>query len=84
VDIPLVLYSLSFAPNPSFTRVFASQHELLRYIRHVASEFGVLNHIRKNQRVGSAAWNDESSTWTVKFQDTQTGQLWTQECAILI
>src|SRR5487761_2334854 len=37
-DIPSHLYSLSFAPNPDWSRAYATQPEILAYARRVARE----------------------------------------------
>ncbi|HEY4007380.1 MAG TPA: FAD-dependent oxidoreductase, partial [Pseudonocardia sp.] len=34
-DIPSVLYSYSFAPNPEWSRAYSGSAEILRYIRHL-------------------------------------------------
>ena len=31
-DVPSHLYSLSFAPNPNWSRAYAAQPEILRYV----------------------------------------------------
>src|SRR5246127_4083157 len=36
-DIPVHLYSLSFAPNPDWSRMFAPQPEILDYLRRLAA-----------------------------------------------
>ncbi len=44
-DVPSALYSYSFAPNREWSRLFAGQAEIRRYIEGVAETNGVLPHI---------------------------------------
>ncbi len=55
-DIPSVLYSFSFAPNSDWSRYFAPQPEIQRYIRDVAED--LRGHIRFGYEVTEAAWVD--------------------------
>lgn len=41
-DIPSDLYSFSFRPNPYWSSNYASQPEILAYLRRVAAQFGLL------------------------------------------
>ncbi|MFD9961785.1 NAD(P)-binding protein [Amycolatopsis sp. NPDC058986] len=42
-DVPAHFYSLSFAPNPTWTRSYAPWDEILAYINKVADDLGVGN-----------------------------------------
>ena len=59
-DVPSALYSFSFAPNPEWTRAFAGQEEIRRYLVDVAARHGVLEHARFGVEVLEAQW-DEST-----------------------
>ena len=65
-DVQSHVYSFSFEPNPSWGRAFAPQPEILAYIRHCATKYGVLPHIRFGQNVKSARFDDAASEWTVE------------------
>jgi cation diffusion facilitator CzcD-associated flavoprotein CzcO len=84
VDIPSIFYSLSFAPNPDFTQFFSNQSEILQYIKDVAKKFDVDTHIRVNMSWEDATWEEATKTWSVRLRDTQTGEIYLQECNILI
>lgn len=84
VDIPAVFYSLSFAPNPNFTKVFPSQAEILDYFNTVAERFDVTRHFIPNTEWEGAYWQDLTSTWLVTLRDLSTGETYYQECKILI
>ena len=62
-DIPSHLYSFSFAPNPSWSRMFASQGEILDYLKRCAREHGIEPLIRCNARVARARFDDDARVW---------------------
>jgi cation diffusion facilitator CzcD-associated flavoprotein CzcO len=64
-DIPSLLYSFSFAPNPDWSRMYPPQREIQNYLRHSAKRFGILPHILWNNELQSAAWNDEDQRWQI-------------------
>ena len=56
-DVPSHLYSLSFAPNPDWSRTYATQPEILRYIEDCYDRFGppptgALRHRDRLDRLG--------------------------------
>jgi cation diffusion facilitator CzcD-associated flavoprotein CzcO len=65
-DIPSVLYSFSFAPNPNWTRTYPLQAEIRDYLRRCATEFGVLPHVRFEHEVLSATWEEEPRRWRIE------------------
>lgn len=69
-DVPSALYSYSFAPNREWSRLFAGQAEIRRYIEDVAETNGVLPHIRFGTEMQRARWDDRTHRWTVH---TSTG-----------
>ncbi len=71
-DIPSHLYSYSFAPNPEWSRTYAPQPEIQRYIRDVAERFEVVGHVRLGCEVRRADWDDEAGLWRL---DTSRGPL---------
>ena len=73
-DVPSHLYSYSFAPNPNWTRTFATQPEILAYLEDVADRFGVLPHVRTNTAIASAEWDDAAQLWTLT---SRTGEIFT-------
>ncbi|MGN6666861.1 MAG: flavin-containing monooxygenase [Trinickia sp.] len=62
-DIPSHLYSFSFAPNPAWSRTFASQREILAYLQHCVHEYGIEPMIRCNARVVQARFDDTARVW---------------------
>jgi cation diffusion facilitator CzcD-associated flavoprotein CzcO len=78
------LYSLSFAPNPKFLRLFPDQAEILSYLENVAGDFDVLPHIRYNASWESARWQDDTKTWLLKLRMGKAGMVIEHECKVLI
>ncbi|HEX3706401.1 MAG TPA: NAD(P)/FAD-dependent oxidoreductase [Mycobacteriales bacterium] len=64
-DVPSHLYSFSFAPNPDWTRTFATQPEILAYLERCADEFGLRPHIRTGTSIRSAVWDDDAQQWNL-------------------
>jgi cation diffusion facilitator CzcD-associated flavoprotein CzcO len=71
-DVPSHLYSLSFAPNPAWSRTFSLQPEIHAYLRRCAEDFGVLPHIRFGHEVTAAEWDEAAGRWRIA---TPHGQL---------
>jgi cation diffusion facilitator CzcD-associated flavoprotein CzcO len=57
-DVPSRYYSYSFHPNPAWTHMLPPGREIHEYFRSVAANYGVLQHIRFNAEVSSAAFRD--------------------------
>ncbi|AWK71695.1 cyclohexanone monooxygenase [Rhodococcus oxybenzonivorans] len=69
-DVPSALYSYSFAPNREWSRLFAGQEEIRRYIERTAGNHGVPGHVQFGTEVQRAQWNEDTRRWTV---DTTAG-----------
>ena len=68
VDTPSHLYQFSFEPY-DWSRYFASQAEVLGYLRHVATKYGLLAHIRFSTTVVRAEYDEETQGWSVLVRD---------------
>ena len=71
-DVPSLIYSFSFAPNPDWTRLYPLQEEIQTYLHKCAVDFGVLPHVRFHTEVTDASWDDEAGLWRIT---TSTGDL---------
>lgn len=71
VDVPAPVYSFSFAPNPAWTRRFASAAEIQTYMQRLAERLGLLPHIRFNTRLARAEFDATSGQWHLH---TEAGQ----------
>jgi cation diffusion facilitator CzcD-associated flavoprotein CzcO len=71
-DVPSGLYSFSFAPNPDWSRLFATQPEILAYVDRVAREHGLEEHTRFGVELLEAAWDPTMERWDLR---TSAGRL---------
>ena len=71
-DIPSHLYSFSFAPNPNWTRTYAPQGEIQRYIADIAEREGILPHVRFRCELLGADWDEPEGVWRLR---TSTGEV---------
>jgi cation diffusion facilitator CzcD-associated flavoprotein CzcO len=65
-DVPTALYSYSFAPKPNWSRAFAPQAEIRRYLLDVAGAHGVGDRIRCGADVLAAKWDDADHRWLIQ------------------
>ena len=70
-DVPSHLYSFSFAMNPDWSRVFAEQPEIKRYVMDTATDHDLTSHVRFGTEVLEARWEEATQRWTV---DTNRGR----------
>lgn len=63
VDTPNHSYSFSFSAHNPWTRYFSQRDEIHDYLKKVATEFGVRDHIRFNTRLTSARWDEAKKRW---------------------
>lgn len=78
-DVESVLYSLSFAPNPDWSRTFSPQPEIRAYLDHVAREYDVVRLIRFNENVTGAVFDERAARW---IASASSGE-WTADALVL-
>jgi cation diffusion facilitator CzcD-associated flavoprotein CzcO len=78
-DIPSHLYSFSFAPEHRWSRRFAPQADILRYLRRVTDDIGLRPRLRLRTEVTEARYDDDRSVWRLT---TATGD--TLEAEVLV
>jgi cation diffusion facilitator CzcD-associated flavoprotein CzcO len=83
------LYSLSFEPNPHWTREYPGQEEILDYLIDVAHKYQLYKHIRFNTSVEEARWDESSKTWQTKLtrlgsKDSEFGKEYTVTSNFLV
>ncbi len=71
-DVPSHLYSFSFEPNPDWSKTFASQPEIERYLQHCADKYGVMPHVRLNAELRAARFDEADSVWVATLADGST------------
>jgi cation diffusion facilitator CzcD-associated flavoprotein CzcO len=64
-DVKSRLYSFTFEPNPNWSRAYATQPEILSYMRMVADKYGLRPHLKLNTHVKAARWDEASARWTL-------------------
>ncbi|UNB53141.1 NAD(P)/FAD-dependent oxidoreductase [Mycolicibacterium sp. YH-1] len=65
-DIQSHLYSYSFRPNPDWSRVYATQPEILAYLQKTAVDEGLIPHIYFQSEVLNAKWDELTHRWVVR------------------
>ncbi|SHV93689.1 flavoprotein involved in K+ transport-like protein [Mycobacteroides abscessus subsp. abscessus] len=50
-DVPSALYSLSYKPNPRWSRRYAEQPEILKYLQQLVESGGLAAHLRTQTEV---------------------------------
>jgi cation diffusion facilitator CzcD-associated flavoprotein CzcO len=70
-DIPSPLYSYSFEQNPDWQQLFATQPEILEYLRATTRKRKVTDHLRYRTKVVSTEWDPHRKQW---ITDTDTGE----------
>ena len=68
-DVPSHLYSFSFEPKRDWSRPYARQPEILRYMQHVAEKYDVERSVRFNAEVVSARWKEDAAAWRIELRD---------------
>lgn len=65
-DVAANLYSFSFAPNRNWKNTFGTRAELYAYLNDVSVRFGVESHIRFDNELLSAKWDDVIQRWRIE------------------
>lgn len=68
-DVPSHLYSFSFEPKATWSKLFSPQPEIFDYLKGVTDKYGLRRHIRFGERVERAHWDDGEYRWHV-FTDS--------------
>lgn len=72
VDTSILSYSLSFDPNPGWSRLYAPWSELLDYLKGLAAKHGVRGHIRFNSTVTELRYDEGAERWQVSCDNGQS------------
>lgn len=84
VDVVAHYYSYSFCLNPSWSRKYPLQPEILAYFENVAAQYDIGKHTKFHSIVKSAHWEGSSGTWLVCIQDLATQETYNRRCKILV
>jgi cation diffusion facilitator CzcD-associated flavoprotein CzcO len=69
-DVPSHMYSFSFEGNPDWSREFASQPEILEYLRRCADKYKLRSRIQFDTQVVGAVYDEATSLWSVRLART--------------
>jgi cation diffusion facilitator CzcD-associated flavoprotein CzcO/NAD(P)-dependent dehydrogenase (short-subunit alcohol dehydrogenase family) len=72
-DVASQLYSFSYAPNPDWSRVFAEQPEIQKYLLDTAERFGLERFVRYDAEVVSARWQADTQRWELETTQGRFG-----------
>ncbi|NKF24268.1 flavin-containing monooxygenase [Solimonas marina] len=68
-DVQSHLYSFSFEQNPGWTRMFARQPEIERYLQGVADKYQLVANTRFGANIVDARWDEAAAVWRVRSED---------------
>lgn len=65
-DVPSALYSFSFEPNPDWSRVFAPQAEIKKYLHNIAYKYQIMLNVKLDTEVLFAQWSEQDQCWIIQ------------------
>lgn len=64
-DTQSVIYCYSYYLNTAASRMYAGGQELLGYLQGLAEEYGLHQHLKTNQHVVAAEWQEQDQLWVI-------------------
>lgn len=71
-DVPSHLYSYSFAPGHRWSRRYAPQPEILRYLEECSRDFGITPHLRLGTEAVEASFDAARGRWALRTNDGES------------
>lgn len=68
-DVPSVMYSYSFEPNPWWSRKYSPHNEIRAYFEHCADKYGLRPRLRLGTAVAAAQFDEERGLWQLTLQN---------------
>ena len=65
-DVPLHMYQFSFDMRPDWDRKYVGSADLKAYLESVVDKYGLRSHIRFNQEIAEAHFDESTGIWTLK------------------
>ena len=65
-DTQALIYCYSYFLNLGVSRMFAGQDEMQGYLKALAEEFNLYDHIKFNHRITNAAWKEDLKAWEIE------------------
>ncbi|KOS21985.1 putative monooxygenase [Escovopsis weberi] len=82
-DVPSVLYSFSFAPNPDWSETLAPADEIRCYLDKVAQEYDLRSKMVFNATVKKCEWIEATHRWRIFVHNGNTDRLVIHESQFL-
>jgi cation diffusion facilitator CzcD-associated flavoprotein CzcO len=71
-DVPSHVYSLSFEPNPGWTRKFSPSEEIQAYLLRLVEKWRLRPHLRLQTEIESARFDEARGVWTLTTSAGET------------
>ncbi len=68
-DVPSHAYSLSFEPNPKWSRKFSPSEEIQGYLLGLVDKWDLREHLRFGAEIVEARFDDQAGSWTLRTGD---------------
>lgn len=68
-DVPSHMYSYSFEQNPSWSRFYSGQAEILAYMRSCAQKYNIMPHVQVNSELIESRWDENNHIWHLTTSD---------------
>ncbi|MDO5032130.1 NAD(P)/FAD-dependent oxidoreductase [Corynebacterium sp.] len=65
-DTQALIYCYSYFLNLGVSRMFAGQDEMLGYLKAMAEEFNLYEHIKFNHRITRSEWKEDLKAWEIE------------------
>lgn len=78
-DVPSHLYSFSFWPSPEWSRHYAEQPEILRYLEGCVDHFGLRDRIRFGTEIVRAQFDEGAAVWRL---ESSRGEVFTADVLV--
>ncbi len=73
-DVPSLLYSYSFEPNPNWSHAFSKQGEILGYMKHCVQKYEMEQYIQYNTTIDGLVFDKEKGLWNIRDKAGRTYQ----------
>lgn len=81
-DVPSHLYSYSFELNPTWSKVYSGQPEILKYMIACKDKYDLDEHIHYNTHLSAAVFEEDTLTWLLTAHNGKTWRVKTVVAAI--
>jgi len=71
-DVPSHAYSLSFEPNPNWSRKFSPSAEIQSYLLGLVDKWQLREHLRLHTAITEARFDEHAGTWTLRTGEGET------------